>query len=50
MSLSVMNDSVVSEASGAMLVLVNLVGELEVYVTVTVATVEGSGECGKDTF
>ena len=43
MSLSVMNDGVVSEDNGAMLVLVTLNGQLEVSVTVTVETVDGSG-------
>lgn len=42
-SLSVMNDGEVSEANGAMLVRVNLVGELEVDATVRVETCEGTG-------
>ena len=42
-SLSVMNDGVVSEENGTVPVLVTLTGQQEVYVTVTVETVEGSG-------
>ena len=43
MSLSVMNNGEVSEANGAMLVRVNLVGQLEVDATVRVETCEGTG-------
>lgn len=43
MSLSVMNDGVVSEDDGVALVLVTLAGQLEVSVTVTVETFDGSG-------
>lgn len=43
MSLSVLNNGIVSEENGAMLVLVTLNGQLEVSVAVTIETVEGSG-------
>lgn len=43
MSLQVMNNGEVSEANGAMLVIVNLIGQLEVDATVQVETCEGSG-------
>ena len=42
-SLSVMNDGNVPESNAAMLVLVTLEGYLEVDVTVTVSTNDGSG-------
>lgn len=42
-SLSVMNNGMVSEANGAMLVQVNLIGELERAITVQVETCEGTG-------
>ena len=47
MSLSVMNDGLVPEDNGVALVLVTLAGQLEVSITVTVETFDGSGICMK---